>query len=108
MHRFAAPFVALVYALLVIILAIMGYQAGSLTSLVMGGTTGILLLICIIFMFKELRWAYLLGILFTVILLMAFGFRFRATTDFMPGAMSIFSGIVLVMLLVQAVKLSHR
>jgi len=104
-----APFITTVYALLVLMLGIMGYrQAGSVISLVMGVSLGILLLVSVIFMLKGQKWAYGVGLLLSILLLIVFGFRFGATKDFMPAAMSLLSGIVVVTLLVQTGKIAKR
>lgn len=96
----STPFIAAVYAVIVMMLAIMGYkQAGSTISLVSGTSMGVLLLICLYFIMKRKTWAFVLGTVVTALLLVVFCIRFGVTSSFMPGAMAVFSMIVLVLLL---------
>ncbi len=98
-----------IYAILVITLGILGYQqAGSVISLVMGLIFGVILLFSAFYMTQEKKWAFILGILASSILLISFGYRFGITLGFMPGAMSLFSGIIIAGLLLSVSKLMHR
>lgn len=105
----SVPFFIAFYALLVIVLGIMGYQyAGSMISLISGVVLGILLLISVYFMSRRQAWAYYFGTFLSLILLVVFCIRFGATYDFMPGAMAILSLIAGIVLVNQGIKLSKK
>ena len=103
------PFLTVMYALLVIILGIMGYrQAGSTISLLAGVGLGVLLLISIYFMYQRKAWSYILAAAITLILLIAFGIRFGKTLAFMPAAMAFLSLVVMMSLISQSSKIIRR
>jgi uncharacterized membrane protein (UPF0136 family) len=104
----SVSFVAAVYAILVIILGIMGFQAGSAVSMVSGLISGIIMLFSAYHMSLRKTWSYVLGTIVALILLIVFCIRFGKTTDFMPGAMAIFSLIVAAMVWVQAYHLIRK
>jgi len=88
-------FIAILYALTVIMLGIMGYQAGSVVSLVASLIIGIFILI---FMFLALalkrNWPVFFALISVVAALSFFIYRFSVTKNFMPAVMAIFSALV--------------
>lgn len=105
----SVPFVTAIFALTDIMLGIIGYrEAGSAISLFSGVISGLILLFCLYFMVIRRAWAYVLGAVVSAILLIAFGVRFAKTVSFMPGAMAIFSMILLALLSSEAITLIRK
>ena len=97
-----------IYALAVITLGLMGYRVGSLASLIAGGGLGFLTLISVIFMFMEKKIALYFATFFTLLLGFVFAWRFSISTEFMPGAMALFSAIVLFALILQIYHMNEK
>jgi len=89
-----APWLLLLYAVLVIAGGIMGYlKAQSRPSLISGLVSGIALLIAwLITLFQSYNVGIALATLLAIALLIVFAIRFRKTNKFMPaGLMAILS-----------------
>ena len=96
------PFLSLFFGVTVLSLGIMGYQqANSLISLIVGGSLGLIVIFGSIFMLMEKKWAYFFTLGFTFLLGVFFAVRFSMKEDFLNGAMTLFSGIVLIMLVIE-------
>lgn len=104
----STPLVILIYAITVILLGYMGYAyAQSLVSLIVAGIFGLLIILILgIAAYQKKDWLYYPIALIVLALLGFFAYRFTSTTNFMPGVMSVFSFLVLILTLVKA--LSHR
>ncbi|MDX2227998.1 MAG: TMEM14 family protein [Leptolyngbyaceae cyanobacterium bins.349] len=89
-----APWLLLLYAILVIAGGVMGYvKAQSKPSLISGLISGVALLIAwAIALFQNYNAGMTLATLFAIALLLVFAIRFRKTNKFMPaGLMAILS-----------------
>ena len=90
--------IAFLYAVVVIMLGIMGYRAGSLASLIASLTSGILIIaLLIIAIVLKKRWPVFFVLIATVALLSVFIFRFSSTKNFMPAVMAVYSGLVAIL-----------
>lgn len=96
----AAPYVIIVYGLLVIVGGVIGYtKAKSQASLISGGISGILLVISGVLMFKGIAAASYFALLISLTLLVVFTQRFSAKRAFMPA------GLMLILSLLASVVL---
>lgn len=104
----STPLIILLYAIIVILLGYMGYSyAGSIVSLIMAGLFGffiILMLGLVSYFMKD--WLYYPIIAALLALLGFFAYRFATTKSFMPGVMSAFSLLVIILTLIKV--FSHR
>ncbi len=96
----------LIYALLILVGGMIGYnQAHSLPSLIAGVTFSLLLFACAIGMFKRSILAYTLSMVFILLLTFFFTYRYVLTAKFMPsGMMAIISAICFLFILTRARK----
>lgn len=101
-----APWVTLVYTVLVLVGGIMGYlKAHSRISLITGMVFGLLLLISSTALFKGMKIGAYGALLFSLILLCFFSWRFIQTVKFFPsGMMALISLSVLVLLAIDFKK----
>ena len=89
------PFV--LYAILNITGGIIGYvKSGSVISLVMGSSSGALLLIFAHFAYRGSQTAYYLGLGVVVLLSAFFAFRLVKTHNFMPAGLMLIIGVLLI------------
>lgn len=85
-----SAWVVLIYALFIFLGGMIGYnQAHSLSSLIAGTVSAILLLACGMGMFKKSTLAYTLALALILSLALFFGYRFVLTGKFMPAGMMI-------------------
>jgi uncharacterized membrane protein (UPF0136 family) len=92
-------FVIILYSLTVIMLGIMGYQAGSTISLIISSIFGgSILALLLTALFLKKIWPGFLILIATVALLSFFIFRFSITRNFMPAIMAIFSALVAILM----------
>src|SRR4051812_7515118 len=89
------------YALFILIGGIFGHvKAGSTASLLMGGISGVLLLICAIGMYKKRRWGAPSALVVAVVLDLFFNYRYLSTLKFMPaGLLSLLSLSIIALLI---------
>ncbi|MBS0620487.1 MAG: TMEM14 family protein [Verrucomicrobia bacterium] len=89
-----------VYGLLVLIGGLIGhFKAASAASLIAGGASGVLLLVCSWALYKRKKAAYPLSLLLVILLDAFFTYRFALSLKFLPsGLMSLISLTVLVLL----------
>lgn len=89
------------YGIISLIGGILGYiKAKSKVSLISGGISGILLLVCAYLQSLGFSWALSLAAIITLVLVVVFSFRLKKTGKFMPaGVMIIFGVIALIMMI---------
>lgn len=96
-------YAVLIYGILVIIGGLIGYfQAKSKASLIAGGISGALLLVCGALMLQNFAAGTYLALLISVALTAIFGKRFAGKRAFMPA------GLMLVLSLLMAIVLLYR
>jgi uncharacterized membrane protein (UPF0136 family) len=100
-----ATYVVLVYGFLLIAGGLIGFlKAQSKASLIAGGVSGILILICGFLMLSALAWATYLAIVITFLLTVVFAMRFAKTRSFMPsGMMLVLNEITFIILILSLV-----
>jgi uncharacterized membrane protein (UPF0136 family) len=95
----------LIYGLLLIGLGYYGYyMTGSMISLYSGGGFGIVLVICSLFMFGNIRWASYIALSATLILTALFSIRYSMTGKGLPATLAVLSAGMLLFLLAQTTK----
>ncbi|PIS00483.1 MAG: hypothetical protein COT84_07395 [Chlamydiae bacterium CG10_big_fil_rev_8_21_14_0_10_35_9] len=104
----STPLIILTYAIVVILLGYMGYSnAQSLISLIIAGIFGLFIILMLgLAAYHRKDWLYYPIAAAVLALLGFFAYRFSSTKNFMPGVMSIFSFLVLILTVIKA--LSHR
>jgi len=91
---------AIAYGLLTFLGGILGYlQAKSKMSLISGGISGILLILCGILELQGMGWAKGVALAITGVLIVVFGMRLAKTRKFMPAGLMIIAGIVALILM---------
>ena len=86
-------------------MGIVGYAVvGSIPSIVMGASFGVLLMISSLLMFLKNRFGTLLATLLTLFLTGFFAIRYSMTQSLMPALLAVLSGAVLIILLLQYVR----
>ena len=92
--------VVLIYALFIVLGGLIGYvKAHSHPSLIIGVSTGILLIISSLGIYNGALWGLILSFILTSLLIFFFGYRFYISQSFFPaGIMTIFSTITLLFL----------
>lgn len=106
MRPAATPYIALVYGIVVIMLGYMGWKSvGSIASFVMGGIFGLLTVIGSLLMIQGKKWAEWVTFAFVVLLIVTFVVRFYLTHGFIPAAMSLFSALLIVLILLRILNL---
>lgn len=77
-----------IYALLLFIGGYIGYhKSGSIPSLAMGSTFGLLSLITAIAMLQGKKWGWMGAVVLGIFLTLFFGYRLYATYRFMPAGL---------------------
>ncbi len=90
----------LTYGIVSLIGGLVGYlKAGSKISLISGGISGLLLLICSYFLSIGVNWALFLAVVITVTLIIVFSLRLQKTRKFMPSGLMIALGVVVLVFL---------
>lgn len=95
---------AIAYGILAFVGGIIGYaQAKSKMSLISGGISGVLLILCGVALQQGMVWAGTVAAIITAVLIVVFVMRLTKTRKFMPaGLMAIAGGAALAALLVEA------
>jgi uncharacterized membrane protein (UPF0136 family) len=97
----------LIYAFLLITLAVYGYaKTQSAVSLYSGGGFGIVLFLSSLAMFANQKWGAVIAIVSSIILTAVFTYRYSVTLKATPAIMSILSAGLLLFLLFQSRKRS--
>ena len=95
----------LIYGLLLIGLGYLGYyQAGSMISLYAGGGFGLLMVLCSLLMFGNIRWGSYVALTFSVLLTALFSIRYSMTGKGLPATLAVLSAAMLLFLLAQTTK----
>ncbi len=95
----------LIYGCLIAGLGYLGYQqAGSLMSLYSGVGSGVVLIICALFMFAKIRVGSYIALTMTTLLTILFSVRYSLTKSSIPGSLAVFSAAMLVFLLAKTTK----
>jgi uncharacterized membrane protein (UPF0136 family) len=90
------------YAVLIIILGVVGYyRTESLPSLIAGVGSGVLLLVCVLIMFMGKKAGAYAALILNVILTGLFAYRYTVTEKLLPATLAVLSGAMLVFLLLQ-------
>lgn len=97
----------LVYAVILMMLGYMGYSAGSLISLIISGSLGLLILASLVLVVTTKKdWPYYITMGILGFLFFFFAYRFGTSKNFMPGAMCAFT--VLTLSVIATKVFSHR
>ena len=73
-----ATLATLIYGIISLLGGLIGYfQAGSKASLISGGISGLLMLICSYFMAQGLQWASIIAGVITLMLIVVFSIRLK-------------------------------
>ena len=95
-----ATVATLIYGIISLVGGLIGYfQAGSKASLISGGISGLLMLICGYLMSQGLQWAFLISGAITLILIVVFSIRLNKTGKLMPAGLMIVVGVVTLILI---------
>ena len=85
----------LTYGIVSLVGGLVGYfKAGSKVSLISGGISGILLLVCSYLQTQGYDWAFLMAAAITLTLIVVFSIRLRKTGKFMPAGLMVVLGVV--------------
>lgn len=89
--------IVLIYALFVLVGGIIGFmKAHSHVSLIMGTTSGLLLMVAAFGIYHSYNWGLFLGFILTALLMFFFGYRFFLNQAFFPsGLMTMLSVVTL-------------
>ena len=99
----------LCYALLLIILGALGfYFAGSQFSLIYGASSGFVLLLSAIAMFRNSKKGAWFALFITLILTVLFSYRYSLTHTLIPALLAVISAIVLIILLARIAQKTKR
>ena len=91
------------YGIIALIGGILGYfKAKSTASLISGGISGVLLLVCAYLQNLGFNWALWLAAIITFILVVVFLFRLKKTGKFMPAGVMIIFGVFALILMISA------
>lgn len=89
-----------IYGALVFVGGIMGYKkAGSMPSLIMGGISGLLLLLTSYGLHQGYSWAHIAAFGLPLLLTLFFLYRFSLSYAFMPAGLMVVLGIITLLLI---------
>ncbi len=89
----------LIYGIACLVGGLIGYlQARSKISLISGGISGLLLLICSYFQSQGAGWSFFMAAVISLILIIVFSVRLQKTRKFMPAGLMVALGVVVLLL----------
>ena len=98
-----AVLATIAYGIIVLIGGIIGYlKAKSQASLISGGISGVLLLVCGLLQLQGQSWALILAQILILILVIVFAIRLKKTGKFLPAGIMLMLGVVSLLLMLFA------